>query len=124
MRVNADDDPANGEASTVCPWKWRIEGLRQYEARILHRVCHRGLCYREFHDGSGEKHVAAHLRGALAPHTPHFLGPRARTCGTGLERSFRPIRASGTACSSTDMRPPGVHSGVPAFSGTQWQFVL
>ena len=32
--------------------------------------------YREFHDGSGKKHVAAQLAGALAPHTPHFLGPR------------------------------------------------
>jgi hypothetical protein len=35
-----------------------------------------GLRYREFHDGSGKKHVAAQLAGALAPHTPHFLGPR------------------------------------------------
>ena len=31
---------------------------------------------KEFHDGSGKKHVAAQLAGALAPHTPHFLGPR------------------------------------------------
>ena len=34
-----------------------------------------GLRYRGFHDGSGKKHVAAQLAGALAPHTPHFLGP-------------------------------------------------
>ena len=34
-----------------------------------------GLRYREFHDGSGKKHVAAQLAGALAPHTPAF--PRA-----------------------------------------------
>ena len=36
-----------------------------------------GLRYREFHDGSGKKHVAAQLAGALAPHTSHFLGAAA-----------------------------------------------
>ena len=70
------------------------------------------------HDGSGKKHVAAHLPGALAPHTPHFLGPRPHLRNrTGAP--FRHTPASDTACSSTAMRPPGVHSGVPAFSGTQ-----
>ena len=47
-----------------------------------------GLRNRGFHDGSGKKHVAAQLAGALAPHTPHFLAGRARTCGTGLMRSL------------------------------------
>ena len=64
-----------------------------------------GLCYREFHNGSGEKHVAAHLPGTRAPgvrllHTHRISSGRACTCGTGLERSFRQTPASGTACST------------------------
>jgi len=51
--------------------------------------------------------------------THRISSGRARTCGTGLERPFRHTPESGTACSIAAMRPPRVHSGVPAFSGTQ-----
>ena len=66
----------NCRESIIVPLAY-VRALNAEQAECFHSaISPMGLRYRGFHDGSGKKHVAAQLAGALAPHTPHFLGPR------------------------------------------------